>query len=254
MNPFKILPNIVFVLLFSFSTLCAAEEKPEMYVYATYFNCEPEQESAVDEQVQIAYTPIYNDAVKNNTITNWGWLKHHTGGQWRRILYHSAPSLDALFAAQDTMNEKFETVLGKSTDAVGRGCKSHDDYVWQYVTGSRPSLTSSARGKASLSVYMECRISGEDKADEIFKKHFAPVYNAQVGKGKLTSWGWMSHVIGGKYRRLQTITADNYSDLFKAQEIILDTLYYKDKNKHATEFSEICTTHQDYLWDISKES
>lgn len=253
MNPFKVLTKIIAVVLFFFSVLCAAEEKAEMYVYSTYFKCEPEQESVVDELVQRAYAPIYNDGVKNGIIANWGWLEHHTGGEWRRILYHSAPSVDALFAAQDTMNKKFEAALGKSTDALGRGCKSHEDYVWQYVTGSRPSLKGVTRGKASLSVYMECSFSGEEKADEIFKKHFSPVFNAQVGKGKLTSWGWLSHVIGGKYRRLQTATADNYADLLKAQKSILDTLYDKD-NKHSAEFSEICTSHQDYLWDINTES
>jgi hypothetical protein len=253
MNPFKVIPKLIAVLLLPFSVFCAAEEESEMYVYSTYFKCEPEQESAVDELVQRAYVPIYNDSVKNGTIANWGWLKHHTGGEWRRVLYHSAPSVDALFTAQDIMNKKFEAALGKSTDALGRGCKSHEDYVWQYVTGSRPSLVGGTRGKASLSVYMECSFSKEEKADEIFKEHFAPVFNAQVGKGKLTSWGWLSHVIGGKYRRLQTATADNYVDLLKAQKSILDTLYDKD-NKHSAEFSEICTSHQDYLWDIKTES
>lgn len=253
MNSFKILPKVIAMLLLPLSVLCAAQEKPEMYVYSTYFKCEPEQEPVVDELVQRAYASIYNDAVKNGTITSWGWLKHHTGGEWRRILYHAAPSVDSLFAAQGTMNKKFEAALGKNTDALGRGCKSHEDYVWQYITGSRVSQKNTARGKASLSVYMECSFSGEEKADEIFKKHFAPVFNAQVGKGKLTSWGWLSHVIGGKYRRLQTATADNYADLLKAQKNILDTLYDK-KNKHSAEFSEICTSHQDYLWDIKTES
>ncbi|ARD43261.1 hypothetical protein [Colwellia sp. PAMC 21821] len=252
MNLSKVIPKIIAVLLIPISVFCAAEEKPEMFVYSTYFNCEPEQEPAVDEQILKNYAPIYNASVKSGTIANWGWLKHHTGGQWRRILYHSAPSIDALFAAQDSMNEKFSDVFGDSIDAVGRGCKSHEDYIWQYVTGSRPALDGATRGKASLSVYMECSFSGEEEADEIFKKHFAPVFNAEVGKGKLTSWGWMSHVLGGKYRRLQTATADNYSDLLKAQERILDTLYGKN-NKHSEEFSEICTSHQDYLWDISKE-
>ncbi|AZG35148.1 MULTISPECIES: hypothetical protein [Shewanella] len=252
MNPFNVLPKFIGVLLFSFTALCAAEEEPEMYVYSTYFKCIPEQESAVDELVQRAYAPIYNDGVNNGTIASWGWLKHHTGGEWRRILYHSAPSIDSLFAAQETMNKKFEAVLGKNTDALGRGCQSHEDYIWQYVTGSRPTLGGETRGKVSLSVYMECSFSGEEKADAIVKEHFAPVFNAQVGKGKLTSWGWLSHVVGGKYRRLQTATADNYSDLLKAKKNILDTLYDKD-NKHSAEFSDICTSHQDYLWDIKTE-
>ncbi|MBL4763818.1 MAG: hypothetical protein JKX67_00835 [Colwellia sp.] len=166
-------------------------------------------------------------------------------------MYHSASSINALFSAQEQLNKAFDMAFGKTIDAVGQGCKTHDDYVWQYVTGSRPSVTGIPRGKASMSIYMECSFIGEDAADEIFKKHFSPIYNAQVG---LTSWGWMSHVIGGKYRRLETLTAANYEDLLKAKQSIIDTLYYKGTNKHAEEFSEICTSHQDYLWDIKIES
>ena len=253
MNLFSLLSGVT-VLLLSLSVFSAEEKKPEMYVYATYFNCEPALEETVDKQVKNIYSPIYNDAVKKGAISNWGWLKHHTGGQWRRILYHSAPSISALFTAQEQMNKEFDTFVGNNPDELERGCKSHDDYVWQYVTGSRPSLTSSSRGKASMSVYMECSFIGEDRADEIFKKHFASVYNAQVGKDKLVSWGWMSHVIGGKYRRLETLTANSYEDLLKAKRSILDTLYYKGTNKYAEEFTKICTSHQDYLWDISNES
>jgi hypothetical protein len=249
MKLFRALSGVT-VLLLSLSAISAEEKKTEMYVYATYFNCDPNLEDAVDEQVNKTYRPIYNNAAKNSTIANWGWLKHHTGGQWRRILYHSAPSVSALFSAQEQMNKEFDRAFGKNPDALGKGCKSHDDYIWQYVTGSRASLTSSPRGKASMSVYMECSFMGEDRADEIFKKHFAPIYNAQVGKGKLVSWGWMSHVIGGKYRRLETLSANNYEDLLKAKNSILDTLYYKGSNKYAEEFTKICTSHQDYLWDI----
>jgi len=252
MKLFRLLSSVT-VLLLSFSAFSAEEKKAEMYVYATYFNCEPNLEDAVDEEVNKTYGPIYNSAVKSGAIANWGWLKHHTGGQWRRILYHTAPNLTALFNAQEQINEQFDNAFAKKPDGVGQGCKTHDDYVWQYVTGSGQLLTGLPRGKASMSVYMECSFTGEDSADEIFKKHFAPIYNAHVGKGKLTSWGWMSHVIGGKYRRLETLTANNYEDLLKAKNSILDKLYYKTENTHAEEFSKICTSHQDYLWDIKTE-
>jgi len=253
MKSFRIF-SVVTILLFSLSALSAEEKKSEMYVYASYFNCDPNLEDAVDEEVNKTYTAIYNEAVKDGIIANWGWLKHHTGGQWRRLLYHSAPSIIALFSAQEQMSKKFDAVFANKTDDLTQGCKTHDDYVWQYVTGSRPSLTGMPRGKASMSVYMECSFMGEDNADKIFKKYFAPIYNAQVGKGKLTSWGWMSHVIGGKYRRLETLTANNYEDLLKAKESIINTLYYNGTNKHADEFSKICTSHQDYLWDIKSET
>ncbi len=254
MNKFNLLISFSVSLLLPFFALGAEPKQPEMYTYATYFSCDVVQEKAVDELVKSTYAPVYDAAVKDGTIAGWGWLAHHTGGEWRRILYHAAPSVDGLFAAQKKMGKKLDAVLGVNPDAMAKGCKTHVDNIWQFVAGSGSAAKSLPRGKAALSVYMECSFEGEENADEIFKTHFSPIYNAQIGKGKLTSWGWLSHVIGGKYRRLETLSAENYSDLLKARESILDSLYQDGKNKHAAEFSKICTSHVDYLWDIQLET
>ena len=70
---------------------------------------------------------------------------------------------------------------------------------------------------------------------------------------KITSWGWSSHILGGKYRRLSTMTAASFADLRKARDEILATLYGEDENAEADEFATICTSHSDYLWDIQHE-
>jgi hypothetical protein len=36
--------------------------------------------------------PILDGLVEDGTILAWGWLKHHTGGDWRRIRYHQLPA------------------------------------------------------------------------------------------------------------------------------------------------------------------
>ena len=64
----------------------------------------------------------------------------------------------------------------------------------------------------------------------------------------------MSHIIGGEYRKLATMTAENYEDLLKARAGILKTLFDDSDNKSGKAFSEICGSHQDYLWDIKIES
>lgn len=60
-----------------------------------------------------------------------------------------------------------------------------------------------------------------------------------VAAGKIKSWGWLSHQLGGKYRRLSTMTANNYGDLFKAWGEILEEIYGDGENAEANEFSEI---------------
>ncbi|WNC72640.1 hypothetical protein RGQ13_01290 [Thalassotalea psychrophila] len=254
MKQFKTLMSFAISLLLPFAALSAEPKEPEMYSYATYFMCEPDKEDAADELIKTAYAPVYDAAVKDGTITGWGWLAHQTGGEWRRILYHAAPSVTGLLSAQEKMGEKLDKALGKGADAIATGCTSHVDYIWQFVAGSKPATDNSPRGKASMSVYMECDFTTEDRADEIVKTVFAPVYNEFVGKGQLTSWGWLAHVVGGKYRKLATMSAENYDDLLKARAAILNKLFMEGDKKIGEEFSSICGSHEDYLWTIKQET
>lgn len=94
----------------------------------------------------------------------------------------------------------------------------------------------------------------EERADEIVKKVFAPVLDKAVADGKLTSWGWSSHVVGGKYRRLSTMTAKDFPGLLKAREEIIEAVYGDGDNAEANEYSQICGSHSDYLWEIAHEN
>ena len=127
----------------------------------------------------------------------------------------------------------------------GAACNSHDDYIWKVEDGNKTVQAA----KASISVYQICNSAKEQRADEIINKVYAPIYNANMGKGKLSSWGWLSHQVGGEYRRLFTMSAANYTDLMKTREHILETLYGDKGPAEAKEMSEICTSHADYLWD-----
>ncbi len=167
-------------------------------------------------------------------------------------MYHTAPSIKGLFDAQGKMSKKFDVVYEDKIDALSKGCNSHEDYIWRYETGSA-QVKNSVRGKASMSVYMVCNFNQEDKADEIVKAKFAPIYNSFIGKGKLISWGWMSHIIGGEYRKLATMTAENYEVLFVARAGILKKLFEDEEDTSGKDFSDICGSHQDYLWDIKIE-
>jgi len=226
------------------------EEAKDNYVYATYFYCNTATQEKADELVIKNVYPVYDAAVADGTINSWGWLSHHTGGQWRRIQYHSSDSVAGLLTAQETVAKRIEEASGGVDDGFSSICSAHDDYIWKSEGGS---ATTGTRGKASISVYMVCDFSKEDRADEIVETVFAPIYNKAVADGKITSWGWLSHVVGGEYRRLSTMSADNYGDLIAAREEILETIYGEGENAAAAEFSEICGSHTDYLWDVDHE-
>jgi hypothetical protein len=232
------------------ATGVSAQEAESTYTYATYFYCSTATQEQADELVMKNTAPHFDAAVKDGTISGWGWMGHHTGGKWRRIQYHQANGLDALLAAQETVNGRIDKALGGKDDGFSAICASHDDYIWKAETGS----SGKTRGKAGLSTYHVCDLNREDRADEIVEKLFAPVLNKAVADGKLTSWGWQSHVVGGKYRRLATMTAANHAGLLKAWGEVLDSIYGDGDNAEANEFSDICNSHSDYLWNIMHEA
>jgi len=231
----------------------SAEEdknKEERYIYATYFYCNTATQEKADELVKKNTAPVYDAAVADGTIKGWGWLSHHTGGQWRRIQYHSSDSVAGLLKAQETLGTRVDEATGGADDGFGEICNAHDDYIWKVEAGG---VGTQERASASLSVYHICNFAKEERADEIVKKVFAPVYEKAVAAGKIKSWGWLSHQVGGKYRRLGTMTAANYDDLFTAWGEILEEIYGDGDNAEANEFSTICGSHSDYLWDIVHE-
>ena len=226
-----------------------AEEEKDTFIYATYFYCDTATQEKADELVAKNTKPIYDAAVEDGTITGWGWLSHHTGGQWRRIQYHMSDSIGGLLEGQETLAKRSEAA-GVSNDGFAEICGAHDDYIWQMESGN--GLTDK-RGKVSLSVYQVCDIAKEERADEIVETVFAPVYNKAVSDSKITSWGWSSHVVGGEYRRLATMSADNWEQLLTARGEILEAIYADGENKEAAEFSTICDSHSDYMWEIVAE-
>jgi hypothetical protein len=223
-------------------------EDPTVFTYATYFYCDVTGQDKVDEIVKTQNAPVYDQMVKEGLISGWGWLAHHTGGKWRRLQYYQAPSVAALLDAQAEMNKRFDAAADADM-AFGKICNAHEDYIWEVESGS----SGTDRGAAGFSVYYTCDNSKEERADEIFAKDFGPVFDKYVAAGKLKSWGWSSHWVGGSFRRLQTMTAADHKTLLAARAELIEEMYAED-NAAGQEFNAICGSHSDYMWDIQLET
>jgi len=184
------------------------EEESKGYTYATYLYCDTNKEAEMDKQVAEFEAPIMDKLV------------------------------------EDGVGEAMEAAAEGSDSSSSDACPKHEDYIWEIMSRS----DTEDRGPASMSVYYSCKISDEARADEIFEELFAPVLNQYVEDGKLDSWGWQSHVIGGWFRRLQTMTAADYETLLTVRQEALGVIYAEDSELGA-EFAEICGPHHDYLWD-----
>jgi hypothetical protein len=246
----KIITGIAIASLLTLVTMaCVAQEEedegPRAFTYATYFNCPGGSLERADEIIA-GDAERWDGFVEDGTVSAWGYLSHHTGGHWQRIFYYQAESMEALLDAYDSTGEGADAEAGRE---FGRICNSHDDYIWQVENGSQGE----GRGEAGFSVYHVCDMLQEDRVDEIVADHMAPILNGLVEDGKLTSWGWSSHVVGGKFRKLQTMTAADFKTLLAARGEAIQAMY-GDGAGPGAEFSEICGSHVDYMWNITHET
>ena len=249
MNKKKLILLLPTLLLATGTAIAQDDEAPERYTYATYLKCDTSNESLADDYVEETEKPVMDKLVEDGALLGWGWLRHHTGGEWRRIRYHQADSINGALAGLEAINAAFEEA-GVADDDVGVGvsCKSHDDYIWQVKAGT----AGTERGSVGISVYFTFKLTKESRADEIMANDFAPIYDKLVEEGKITSWGWQSHVVGGWFRRLFTMTGTDYATLMDARGEALAVQYGED-NAVGEEFAGICANHHDYLWDIIHE-
>lgn len=228
--------------------LADEHEEPERFTYATYFECYAGKEDMADKAME-RNAEVFDQMVDDGDILGWGWLSHHTGGKIRRIRWHQADSLVGVMEAVGTMAEAVAEKFGEDDEmdaGFAKACPKHDDYVYQVTNG----MAGSEQGKYSFSVYHKCDIAREERADEIVAEHVAPVMNKMVEEGKLTGWGWQSHVIGGSVRRLQTMGAKDLPTLLAARTASIEAIYGED-DKIGEEFVDICGPHVDYVWNIN---
>ena len=233
-------------LLALFAVTATAEDKPaDVFVYSTYHNCDFSRQGRADELYDKVQRPLDDASVKDGTITSYGYMTHHTGGQWRRATYFTANGLDALIdAEQKARNQVLSKENAKLDQEFSSICSSHDDYIWRRVAGNIGTAT---RGGAAFSTYYVCDQAREEQADDLVKTTLAPMFDKMVADGKLKTWGWNEHVVGGEYRRMATMSAADVKSLMAARTAVVEAM---DQTAAGSLLSDICPSHADYIWEI----
>ena len=230
-------------LMLAVAGAAGAEDKaPEAFIYGTYFVCDVTQQERSDEIFKQVDQQFYDAAVADGSISAYGLYAHQTGGRWRRAMFSVAPTIQALFDSQKKIGDQSDAKNKKLGDEYGKICNTHDDYIWRRVGGNAGTTTP---GNAVFSTYYVCD-SREDQADAIVMQVYAPAYDKLVADGKLKSWGWLEHVVGGEFRRLATITATDVKTLMEVRAGIIES----QDNALGDAFTNICNSHADYIWEV----
>ncbi len=229
--------------------LTSVAQDDEEYIYVTYFECDASMEWLADGIFEMVQKPAHEKAVEDGALNNFGWLVHHTGGTWRRALWRSADSVDELMASFEVLEENTDPNMDNAGAQFSKICNRHEDYIWRAAAGgSGPSSEDASEEGVGISVYFGCDQNREQRADEIVTDTIGPLYQAQVEAGRIRSWGWLTHIVGGEIRRTATMRADDWSSLFTARNAIIAAMDDGEAAEAGQEFTDICGTHEDYLW------
>lgn len=98
-----------------------------------------------------------------------------------------------------------------------------------------------------LVAYYRCDINRQARADSLYERYSVPVLERMVQEGKLTRYALSAHRHGGAWRRVESLVGNDVEALFRAQEELGEAAA-AGAGASAQEFTEICNSHDDYLW------
>lgn len=227
----------------------ASAQEEQNYIFSEYYVCDQNREAFADTIVEHVFSSVYDKHVEFGDLTGWGWLAHNAGGEWRRVLFYTANDLNKLLETRGKMIEEFQANMADEGREFTSICGDHDDLIWAREAGPTTEQLLANLGTAVYSTYYVCDTSRQERADEIVRQLFTPAINALMGEGgPLKGWGWYSHVIGGRFRRLMTHSGMSHASLIDAVNRYNEAAGSRNEAL-ATEFSQICNAHVDYLWD-----
>jgi hypothetical protein len=228
-----------------FGSPVSAQESQQV-VFGTYYRCDQGSESRADEIVRETFAPVFDRHMSAGHFSAWGWLAHEMGTEWRRLLFWIGTDRDVMFDARDQLVQSMQEENAAAARELGTICPTHDDYIWNVVATSEG--WAQIPGDASHSAYHMCDLTQQARADTLFTRYYAPIYDRAVAEGTPASWGWLAHRVGGKWRRLLNMSAPDAKSLLNAQETVLQRLNAEHPFAWQ-ELQSICWTHDDYIWN-----
>lgn len=236
------------VAVLTLSASARAQDAPRPFSMVTYYQCAQGDTDRADAIVKELMVPYLKAEQTAGRILGFGWNEHVEGGEWRRLLYVSGTSLDALADVRAGLGKLREAPQNvKAFAEFGRACPSHDDYFWRSrVSSQAAGDVGRVRSAFAMSTYYVCD-PNESEADGLVESVMAPVLNQRVKSGQIDSWNWMEHIFGGQYRRLLVIDGKDEKALLRNWDSMQADLQ-KASPELSRRMGAICHGHADYIW------
>lgn len=232
-------PLLLFVAMLAF-----APPSQSQSLIGSYLRCSTADETEADFIMNQVFAPIYDRHVEDGGLIGWGWVQHQSGGAWRRISTMTAEDTPTAWDRWGQIVQEIQDEHPNAWHRFNEICDSHDDYIWNLVSSSDEDPA--ATPDQWISTYWQCSEMSESRADELMEQ-ITPVFDQHVEAGHIGGWAWYAHEIGGWFRRLLTVSADDDFNLIEGRAMLLEELQ-SDHGEVLEEFGSICSGHVDYIW------
>ncbi len=102
--------------------------------------------------------------------------------------------------------------------------------------------------------YYVCDQNREAGADAIQRGVMGPILDGHLEAGHLLAWGWLSHRIGGEWRRAEYMIAPDRATLLTVRNQVIEALQEGEAEVASRELTSICPDHDDYIWTVQASS
>ena len=79
-----------------------------------------------------------------------------------------------------------------------------------------------------------------------------PHYDAAVEAGEILSWSWLSHFVGGEWRRVLLLTSPDLESLLASAGALGEAIL-QSTPQSGRDFTEVCGKHTDYIWESAPD-
>lgn len=226
------------------------QDNPTTVSMSTYYRCVQGDATRADTIFKEHTAPFLNAEKSAGRITSFGFAKHWSGGEWRRVFFMASNDPDKLLDSYMALIKTGESAEhAKANDEFDRICSSHDDYTWRMKAGSQSGTAAPpARSPFVMGTYYVCS-ADEPEADYIVKSFIGPVLNQRVKDHKIDAWVWNEHLMGGKYRRQLVVDGASPKALLQHWASLQEELQ-KANPDLSHRFTQICDSHSDYIWEV----
>ena len=232
-------PLLILTALVTAVAVDAQDQDTPRFAFAMYYECDLNLEGAVDQAVMASMEPIYQRYVDSGELDSWAWRAHAIGGPWRRSAVIVAGDLETVLDTRAAIVREVQTEAPAAVNLLNAGCPVHEDYVWALSFESQEAPTT-LEPTPSLTAFYRCDGAPPGEVGTIVRERVAPFLEGMVREGRLTTWAWGGHVMGGVYDQVLYLAGDSHISILEARADL--------NNAGVGNFGQLCSR-EEYAWN-----